>query len=215
MPERICCQMKYMQKFFILLFLIVGCSAAAQNDCFSNCRERSIAAWENLKARGITSTDSALQCDNNIIQNLKGCAFPPVELNTYGGGKFKAAELQGNVVFVHFWFTTCATCIAEMPVITKLSEEYKGKNVKFLAISFNNEETLRPFFKKRGNFGSMQTYLEQKTLEKEFCLLSGYPMNVVLDKNGKVLDAWIEENPEADKQEGFYKHLKLLIENNI
>lgn len=204
-----------MHKLIFFIFLISYGTAFSQNDCFSNCRERSIASWESLKARGVTATDSALECDNAIIRNLVGCAFPSVELNKYEGGKLNITELKGNIVFVHFWFTTCATCIAEMPSISRLSKEYKNRDVKFLAISFNDKTTLASFFKKRGSFSSIQVYLEQKMLEKEFCLLGGYPMNLVLDKNGKVLDVWIEENPEADKQEDFYNHLKTLIDKNI
>jgi len=199
-----------MKKLF-LLFLLLQQFASAQ-DCFKSCRERSVTCWEKLKARGITSTDSALACDNEIIRDLKGCAFPEITLNNYEGGKFTISGLKGNVVFVHFWFTTCATCIAEMPSITKLSEQYKDRAVKFLAISFNDTKTLQAFFNKRGSFGSIQTSLEQKALEAEFCLLSGYPMNLVLDKDGKVIEAWVEENPEADKQDGFYNKVKTLIE---
>jgi thiol-disulfide isomerase/thioredoxin len=199
-------------KKFLFLLLFIHHLAFAQSDCFKSCRGRSISCWESLKARGITSTDSALECDNKIIRDLKGCTFPEVTLNRYEGGSFSISELKGNVVFVHFWFTTCATCIAEMPSITKLSQEYKNQPVKFLAVSFNDKKTVQAFFKKRGSFGSIQTSLDQKPLEAEFCLLSGYPVNMVLDKDGKVIDAWMEENPEADKQEGFYTKVRLLIE---
>jgi thiol-disulfide isomerase/thioredoxin len=168
-----------------------------------------------LKTRGITSTDSALNCDHTIIENLKGCSFPETELSKFEGGKFNITHLKGNTVFVHFWFTSCATCIAEMPSITKLEDEFKTKSVKFLAISFNDKPTLESFFKKRGQFGSIQTYLDQKTMETEFCLLSGYPMNFVLDKSGKVIDAWMEENPDPSKQEDFYEKVKLLIERDL
>lgn len=201
-------------KFLPFFLLLAGLSTFAQSDCFKDCRSRSNACWEELKAKGITSTDSALECDNTIIRNLKGCEFPDIELDKYEGGKFRISDLKGNLVFVHFWFTTCATCIAEMPTITKLYDEYKNEKVKFLAISFNDQKTLQTFFKKRGSFGSIQTFTDQKRLESEFCLLSGYPMNFILDKNGKVIDAWMEENPEPDKQEGFNKKITSLIETN-
>jgi thiol-disulfide isomerase/thioredoxin len=201
-----------MKKILLISFFLSCNLIFAQSDCFKNCREQSNVCWEKLKARGITSTDSALKCDITIIRNLKGCSFPEIELNKFEGGTFQIKQLKGNVVFVHFWFTTCATCIAEMPSISKLEQEYKTQNVKFLAISFNNKQTLETFFNKRGAFGSMQTYLDQKTLENEFCLLGGYPMNLVLDKDGKVIDAWTEENPEADKQQAFYNKTKRLLD---
>ncbi|MCW3084003.1 MAG: hypothetical protein JWP12_1369 [Bacteroidetes bacterium] len=57
--------------------------------------------------------------------------------------------------------------------------------------------------------------MDQKTLENTFCLLSGYPMNFILDKNGKVMEVWTEENPEADKQQGFYDKVKSLINSSL
>jgi thiol-disulfide isomerase/thioredoxin len=203
-----------MRNYFIYFLFFFSGFLSAQNECFKNCRGQSNTCWEKLKSRGITSTDSALNCDRVILENLKGCEFPENELNKFEGGKLSIKELKGNVVFVHFWFTTCATCIAEMPSISTLEEEYKNAAVKFLAVSFNDKETLNAFFKKRGSFGSIQTYIDQKTLESEFCLLSGYPMNFILDKNGKVADAWTEENPDPEKQNGFYNKVKALIELN-
>jgi thiol-disulfide isomerase/thioredoxin len=200
--------------FFILFFFIFEFSFA-QSDCFKDCRGRSLKSWKDLSDRGITSTDSALAIDHTIIENLKGCAFPDAELVNYEGGKFTISQLKGNVVFVHLWFTTCATCIAEMPSINKLQEEFKTKNAKFLAISFNDKKTLETFFVKRGTFGSIQTFIDQKILESTFCILNGYPMNLVLDKNGKVIDAWYEENPEVTQQDEFYQKVKKLIGNAL
>jgi peroxiredoxin len=202
-------------RFATIILIIFGGSLIAQSDCFSDCRARSNACWESLKARGITSTDSALQCDNTILQNLKGCSFPTLVLNNLNGGTFTIDELKGNVVFVHFWFTSCATCLAEMPSINQLNIDFDKKNVKFLAISFNTPEKIRSFSKKHDGFKSIQTFLDQKQLESKFCVLSGYPMNLVLDKYGNVIEAWVEENPEAKEQDGFYRKVKMLIENTL
>ncbi|MCW3082917.1 MAG: hypothetical protein JWP12_283 [Bacteroidetes bacterium] len=107
-------------KFLFVLILLLAFTKANSQTCFSDCKQRSLAAWENLQKKGITSTDSALSCDQKITDQLKGCAFPNVQLNKLDGGTFKIEELKGNVVFVHLWFVNCATCIAEMPMINKL-----------------------------------------------------------------------------------------------
>jgi hypothetical protein len=87
--------------------------------------------------------------------------------------------------------------------------------VQFLAISFNDKNILKAFAKKHGPFESLQTYIEQKILEEKFCILDGYPLNLVLDKNGNVIDAWYEENPDNTKQDAFYKKVKNLIDKNL
>lgn len=196
-------------------FLLLTQLAFAQNNCFTNCAQRAQSEWEQLKARGVTSTDSALLINQRILESLKSCDFPKVTLNKVDGGTMSIDNLKGNIVFVHFWFTTCATCIAEMPTLKKLETDFKADNVSFLAIAFNDAEKLKAFFKKRGDFGSIQTYLDQKTLEASFCILDGYPLNMILDKNGKVIDAWYEENPDPENQTAFYNKVKSSIRSKL
>lgn len=208
----------HFMKLKTLLIIVLAFSSGripAQNQCFKDCEQRAVAEWEKLKARGITSTDSALLINQKILENLKGCAFPNAELDKLDDGKFKIEELKGNAVFVHFWFTNCATCIAEMPSINQLYQLYENKKVKFLAISFNDLSTLKAFSKTHGAFRMIQTSIEQKMLEEKFCVLEGYPLNLVLDKNGKVVDAWYEVNPDNTKQEGFYNKVKELIDKSL
>ena len=199
----------------VIFFISSILKIQAQNQCFKDCKVRALAEWEKLKARGVTSTDSALTINFKILSDLKGCAFPNVELNNLNGNKFTIEELKGNIVFVHFWFTRCATCIAEIPSINRLHTVYENRKVKFLAISFNDANTLNEFSKKQGPFEAIQTSIEQKNLEEKFCVLDGYPLNLVLDKNGNVIDAWYEENPDRLMQEGFYNKVKGLIDKNL
>ena len=205
-------------KFKILLIILLIQSISkiyGQSQCFNNCQGRAVVEWEKLKARGITSTDSALTINFKILSDLKGCAFPNIELNKLDDGKFTIEELKGNVIFVHFWFTNCATCIAEIPSINNLHHVYENSKVKFLAISFNEKNILEAFSKKHGPFESIQTFIAKKNLEDTFCVLDGYPLNLVLDKKGNVIDAWYEENPDKTKQEAFYKKVKELIDENL
>jgi thiol-disulfide isomerase/thioredoxin len=189
----------------LFLFILTIYKVEAQSPCFSNCKERAVVEWEKLKARGVTSTDSALTINYKILSDLKGCAFPNATLS----------KLDDTKLFVHFWFTNCATCLAEIPSINQLNKEYKNKKVKFLAISFNDKTTINAFLKKHGSFESIQTTIEQKILENTFCVLDGYPLNLVLDKNGNVIDAWYEENPNSTMQNTFYKKTKELIDKNL
>ena len=199
----------------ITLFIINFSIIQAQNQCFNDCRERAVIEWEKFKARGVTSTDSALTINYKILSDLKGCTFPNVELKKLDDGKFTIDELKGNVVFVHFWFTRCATCIAEIPSINQLHKLYENKNVKFLAISFNDKNIIEAFLKKHGEFLGIHTSIEQKKLESIFCVLDGYPLNLVLDKTGIVIDAWYEENPDQTNQDAFYMKVKGLIDGNL
>ncbi|WP_299885031.1 peroxiredoxin [uncultured Lacinutrix sp.] len=61
------------------------------------------------------------------------------------GNNIKLSRLKGKVVVLNFWFTKCPPCIQEMPSLNKLIEEFKGKNVEFIAITFNKKEIVKQF----------------------------------------------------------------------
>jgi thiol-disulfide isomerase/thioredoxin len=47
------------------------------------------------------------------------------------------AEYKGNIVFVNFWASWCAPCRQELPELNRLAAEYRGQNVKVLAINID------------------------------------------------------------------------------
>ncbi len=62
------------------------------------------------------------------------------------GLKKAVAGLKGKVVFVNFWATWCAPCVAEFPDIVKLYQKYHAKGLEVIAVSFDMEApTAIPF----------------------------------------------------------------------
>ena len=59
-------------------------------------------------------------------------------------------ETEGKVVFINFWATWCPPCIAEMPSIQALYNDYKDK-VVFLFVTNDDFETVEQF-KTKKNF---------------------------------------------------------------
>ncbi len=55
----------------------------------------------------------------------------------------------GKPIFINFWATWCPPCIAEMPSIQKLYNEYKGR-VDFYLISSEEMSVMKQDFEKRG-----------------------------------------------------------------
>lgn len=60
----------------------------------------------------------------------------PVELSgtTLEGDPIDLADYRGKVVVVNVWWSNCGPCISEMPMLTKVADEYDGK-VAFLGIN--------------------------------------------------------------------------------
>ncbi len=60
------------------------------------------------------------------------------KLTNRNGERLDFAEFKGKTVFMNFWATWCAPCIAEMPDIQNLYDK-TGNEVVFVMISVDNE----------------------------------------------------------------------------
>jgi thiol-disulfide isomerase/thioredoxin len=188
----------------IITLLALGGLLQAQENCFDY-----NAAIKQKE--GLHSMDSMFAADRIFLAGMKGCAFPGEELFNLEGGKFNIGQLKGDLVFVSFWFASCHPCVEEAPEIVRLSQKYAGKKVKFLNITFEQKKTLLDFLTEHKMPGVIQTYQDREVLEKKFCAVFGFPMCMLLDKNGKVIEAWSGGFP-ADE---FYKKVNTLISNNL
>lgn len=70
----------------------------------------------------------------------KGNEAPAFTLKSPEDEEFSLSDLKGSVVYLDFWASWCAPCRAEMPHSKKLKEKFKGKDVKFLYVSIDEDE---------------------------------------------------------------------------
>ena len=107
------------------------------------------------------------------------------------GLKKAVAGLKGKVVFVNFWATWCAPCVAEFPDIVKLYEKYHARGLEVVAVSFDMDApSAVPFLdKQKANFINL---LKNPSVEDEV-LIKGFdkdwmgalPVSWLFDRNGK------------------------------
>ena len=50
-------------------------------------------------------------------------------------GAFTLKQLGGKALLLELWATTCAICVAEMPIISALSERYEAKGLRTVALA--------------------------------------------------------------------------------
>ena len=53
------------------------------------------------------------------------------------GSKITTTQLQGKVVLVNFWATSCTTCVAEMPEVIATYNKYKDRGFETLAVAMS------------------------------------------------------------------------------
>lgn len=99
------------------------------------------------------------------------------------GKKYKLSELKGKIVALNFWFVECKPCIMEMPELNELVEEFKGKEVVFLAIAVNDQKQLKKFLKTT-DFNYKVISSGQSVSDSYG--IKGFPTNIIIDQNGLI-----------------------------
>jgi uncharacterized protein (TIGR03435 family) len=93
-------------------------------------------------------------------------------------------KLKGKVVVLEFWATWCGPCVAAMPHLKDLAEQFKNKPVVFISVTSENEDVVRLFLKSH----PMKTWVgldDYEVLNKEFHV-EGIPHAVIVDANGHI-----------------------------
>ena len=85
-------------------------------------------------------------------QSLIGQAAPELGIEKFlqaPEGKKSLSALQGKVVVLEFWATWCAPCVAAIPHLNQLNEEFRDKQVQFISITDEGEDVIAPFLKRQ------------------------------------------------------------------
>ncbi|WP_421753073.1 TlpA disulfide reductase family protein [Croceimicrobium sp.] len=89
-----------------------------------------------------------------------------------------------TVYLLSFWYSSCPPCLAEIPALNELKEDFKDQKIRFLAITFDSQEELsqllamQPF--------DFEHFQMDRNLINQNQLAFGYPTNLLLDANGIV-----------------------------
>ena len=118
-------------------------------------------------------------------EQIKRIGKPFPEFNTFFQDKaFTNQNLAGKIVFINFWFASCAPCIAEFDALNELYEKLKNKSgFEFISFTYESPDTVKEIIEKYSIKYKVIT-MSQKDIYR---LANGFPTSVVLDKNGSVI----------------------------
>ena len=68
-----------------------------------------------------------------------GETSPSFVANDYKGKVVSSSELKGKYVLINFWATWCGPCLAEMPMLKKIRQDYKGTDLELISVSCDND----------------------------------------------------------------------------
>lgn len=132
----------------------------------------------------------ALSTFGQTKQAVKTPTKPQTGMVSINGKNFGPQELNGKVVVLNFWFTSCPPCLKEIPELNKLVEEYKGKDVVFLGLATDDKQTIEEFLKEKPfkyEIIPSATQLMFRFLQpdEKGKLETKFPTHIVVDRTGK------------------------------
>ena len=118
---------------------------------------------------------TTIDFDSNVLQ------FSDLENNIFTLQNFK-----GKNLFINYWATWCNPCLAEMPYMAKLYENYKDEeDIIFLYLSREKLEVIKNYIPKDESLQQLPIY--KIITDDEFFATSGIPTTFIVNSNGKVI----------------------------
>lgn len=95
------------------------------------------------------------------------------------------AQWDGKVRVINYWATWCPPCIEEMPMFSRLQEQFAAQGVQFVGIGMDEVDKMQAFVKKMPVSYPLLVGVTRPS-ENPGLTVRGMPYTVVLDRNGKV-----------------------------
>ena len=109
-------------------------------------------------------------------------SYPDIDGNITSLSSFK-----GNFVYVDVWATWCVPCIAELPALEKLQENYKDKNITFLSVSVDTDQDAWEKLVTDDDLGGVQLWADGwSDITKSYAIF-GIPRFLLIDKDGSLI----------------------------
>lgn len=138
---------------------------------------------------------------------------PLVPLKDLDGETVSLQDLRGKVVVLNFWATWCGPCLAEMPYLEKLQQEYKDKAVVVVGVSAEEPAVVRQFLKTKGY--SYRFWLDPlQRADVLFELNNSIPHTFFLTRDGKIAESYRSSRRETELRAGIEQALQGLEATN-
>ncbi len=123
-----------------------------------------------------------------------GDKFPDFTATDIDGRTWTNADCEGKVMVLNQWFTGCGPCRAEMPELSGWKNEMP--DVMFFSSTYEDAERARPVLEKKGFNWTHLVGDTQFAVWTNLGPQQGYPMTIIIDKEGIVRQIENGTSPE-------------------
>jgi thiol-disulfide isomerase/thioredoxin len=146
----------------------------------------------NLKM--ITFFNNNYEVEHNRLMAFKpGTISPKFNFPDVNGKLVSLDDLKGKYVYVDVWATWCAPCKKEIPFLKELNSQYEGKDLEIVSLSIDKIDDKEKWLAmvKNENLQGIQLLANQEwnsDFVKDYNI-QGIPRFILIDKDGKIVDA--------------------------
>lgn len=116
-----------------------------------------------------------------------GDIAPSFQLKTTEGKDVSLSDYSGKTVFLHFWSSSCGTCLSEIPTMEKFYNEFQHKDFVFLTILVDDDGRNLPEIRKRTPL-TYPILMDTEGAVADAYEVWGVPESFFIDRNGIILE---------------------------
>ncbi len=139
------------------------------------------------------------------IENLEINPKDRIQLQTYNWQLIDSQnrltnlnQYKGKVIVINNWATWCPPCVAELPSLKKLYENYQdNKDIVFLFVAQDKPEKVKAFLQKN-DFQELPVYFMQSDMPSQL-QSSSIPTTYIINKKGEIV---VKKTGAADWNSG-------------
>ena len=102
------------------------------------------------------------------------------------GNEFSLRNFENKVLFINYWATWCNPCLAEMPSMAELYNQYKENNdIVFLYLSKEDADIIIDYIPKDEFLGQLPIY--KVVTDDDLFSTRGIPTTFIVNRNGEIV----------------------------
>ncbi|MFR3329756.1 MAG: TlpA family protein disulfide reductase [Odoribacter splanchnicus] len=152
----------------------------------SSYSEENLVRLEKL-CEGIQNREEILTQYRKRAFTQSGAVMPDVTFVDINGQQHQLSEFRGKYVYIDLWASWCGPCCQEIPYIEKLKSELNSKQVVFVCISLDKNQSKWKEKMEQLNMTGNQ-WLDFNGEFAKILNISSIPHFLLYDKEGKLLE---------------------------